>query len=67
MVDRRGVTPPLQPVTPGDLGPGDGGTISPAEKDWLDAARAPWRTALLVGLVVAAVIVFRLVYRRFQR
>jgi hypothetical protein len=68
-LDWRGVTPPLQPVRPGDLGSGDGETISDAERDWLDSSRRPARrrTALLVVLVVAAVIVSRLVYRRFQR
>jgi hypothetical protein len=74
MVDRRrldlsGITPPLQPVRPGDRGSGDRETISDDEKAWLIGN--PWlvrlRTASLVGLVVAAVIVSRMVYRRFQR
>jgi hypothetical protein len=74
MVDRRrldlsGITPPLQPVRPSDLGSGDGETISDDEKDWLMGN--PWlvrlRIASLVGLVVAAVIVSWMVYRRFLR
>ena len=68
-LDWRGVTPPLQPVRPGDLGSGDGETISDDEKAWLMGN--PWlvrlRIASLVGLVVAAVIVSRMVYRRFLR
>ena len=89
MVDRRrldlsGITPPLQPVRPGDLGSEEDARrrqkeIEEEEK-WIgEAERGPlwvalqW-TALIVGLAVVvaivsrlAVIVSRLVYRRFQR
>jgi hypothetical protein len=68
-LDLSGVTPRPQPVRPGDLGSGDRETISDDEKAWLKGN--PWlvrlRIASLVGLVVAAVIVSRMVYRRFQR
>jgi len=84
MVDRRrldlsGITPPLQPVRPGDLGSEEDARrrqkeIEEEEK-WIgEAERGPlWvalqRTALLLGLAVVAVIVGLAVvaYRRFQR
>ena len=86
MVDRRrldlsGITPPLQPVRPGDLGSEEDARRrrKEIEKYLKEAERGPlwvalqW-TALIVGLAVVvaivsrlAVIVSRLVYRRFQR
>jgi hypothetical protein len=85
MVDRRrldlsGITPPLQPVGPGD--PRSEEEARRQQKE-MEEERKWWRepierrlaarrrTALLLGLAVglAVVVVFvsRLVYRRFQR
>ena len=73
-LDLRGVTPPLQPVRPGDLG--SGGTPDDDLQAWFDEARRPalQQTVLLVVVAVGAVLVglavvkvIVLAYRRFQR
>jgi hypothetical protein len=80
-LDLRGVPPRPQPVRPGDLGSEEDARRrrKEIEKYLKEAERGPlwvalqW-TALIVGLAVVvaivsrlAVIVSRLVYRRFQR
>jgi hypothetical protein len=58
---------PSAATRPGD--PDSWETLPDDERAWIAEARRPARrrTTLLLGLAVVAVIVSRLVYRRFQR